>query len=61
MCCKKLPLNYKDYSIIRIQYKFRVEILNISTGEVKETQEYKTKKNIIAKYSIPMYIVDKII
>ena len=44
-----------------MQYKYRVEILDISTGEVKETQEYKTKKNIIAKYSIPMYIVDKII
>jgi len=44
-----------------MQYKYRVEILDNSTGEVKESQEYKTKKNIIEKYSIPMYIVDKII
>ncbi len=44
-----------------MQYKYRVEILDISTGEVNESQEYKTKKNIIEKYSIPMYIVDKII
>lgn len=44
-----------------MQYKYRVEILDSSTGEVKESQEYKTKKNIIEKYSIPMYIVDKII
>jgi len=44
-----------------MQYKYRVEILDISNGEVNESQEYKTKKNIIEKYSIPMYIVDKII
>jgi hypothetical protein len=44
-----------------MQYKYRVEILDNSTGEVKESQKYKTKKNIIEKYSIPMYIVDKII
>ena len=44
-----------------MQYKYRVEILDISTGEVNESQEYKTKKNIVEKYSIPMYIVDKII
>ena len=44
-----------------MQYKYRVEILDISTGEVNESQEYKTKKNIIEKYSIPMYIVDTII
>jgi hypothetical protein len=44
-----------------MQYKYRVEILDISTGEVNESHEYKTKKNIIEKYSIPMYIVDKII
>ena len=44
-----------------MQYKYRVEIVDKETGEVKKSREYKTKKNMIEAYNIPMYIIDKII
>ena len=44
-----------------MQYKYRVEIVDKETSEVKESRDFKTKKNIIETYNIPMYIVDKII
>lgn len=44
-----------------MQYKYRVEILNSETNEIKESWDFKTKKDISESYSIPMYMIDKII
>lgn len=44
-----------------MQYKYRVEILDNETGEVKESWDYRTKKDIAETYTIPMYIIDKLI
>jgi hypothetical protein len=44
-----------------MQYKYRVEIIDIETGEVKECWDYRTKKDIAETYTIPMYIIDKLI
>jgi len=44
-----------------MQFKYRVEILDTTTGEVLEGWEYKTKRDIAETYNIPMYIIDKII
>jgi hypothetical protein len=44
-----------------MQFKYRVEILDNETGEVKESWEYQTKRDIGETYTIPMYMVDKLI
>jgi hypothetical protein len=44
-----------------MQYKYRVEILDIETCEVKECWDYRTKQDISETYKIPMYIIDKLI
>jgi hypothetical protein len=44
-----------------MQYKYRVDILDNETSEIKESWEFKTKRDISESYSIPMYMIDKII
>lgn len=44
-----------------MQYKYRVDIFDTESGELKESWEYRTKGDISSTYSIPMYIIDKII
>lgn len=44
-----------------MQFKYRVEIFDIETGESKESWDYQTKRDIGETYSIPMYIIDKLI
>lgn len=43
-----------------MEYKFRVEILDVC-GEVEESWDFKTKKDISATYNIPVYVVNKLI
>lgn len=44
--------------IISMHYKYRVDIFDIESGELKESWEYRTKGDISTTYSIPMYIID---
>ena len=43
-----------------MQFKYRVEILD-ECGVVSEAWDFKTKGDISSSYSIPLYIIDKII
>ncbi len=43
-----------------MEYKYRVEILDVC-GEVEESWDYKTKKDISISYNIPVYVVNKLI
>lgn len=44
-----------------MQYKYRVEIIDNETGEIKESWDYRTKRDIAETYTIPIYIIDKLI
>lgn len=44
-----------------MQFKYRVEIIDIETREVKECWDYRTKQDISEECRIPMYIIDKLI